>query len=373
MNIAIMGAGLVGRLLAWRLHAHYSQAENAISITLVDEKKRNHFGTGLVAAAMVAPYTEAVSTEAITQVIGERSFKLWPNWLNELEAATAKRVEFNQRGTLVVSHAQDDASWQRFHLKAKAVVVEGNNDDDSQMRVLDKPALKALEPELADNFAKALFFADEGVINNPALYPALEQVLMQADNITWLESARCEAISASGTVNIAGESPEQFDHVFDCRGNGAKADLKQFRSVRGEVICVKAPEVNITRAVRLMHPRFPLYIAPRDNHEYVIGATQIESDANTPVTVRSGLELLSALYSLHQGFGEAQILGLHTGLRPTFINNLPRIEFDNKITRINGLYRHGYLFAPALISDVIAHLDNKNADIRFPQFMVTND
>ena len=370
MNIAIIGAGLVGRLLAWRLHAHYSQADKTISITLVDEQKRNHFGTGLVAAAMVAPYTEAVSTEAITQLIGERSFKLWPNWLNELEAATAKSVEFNQRGTLVVSHAQDDASWQRFHLKAKAVV---DDDGDSQMQVLDVSALETLEPELADNFAKALFFADEGVINNPALYPALEQYLMQADNIIWLENTRCEAISASGTVNIAGESPELFDHVFDCRGNGAKADLKQFRSVRGEVICVKAPEVNITRAVRLMHPRFPLYLAPRDNHEYVIGATQIESDANTPVTVRSGLELLSALYSLHQGFGEAQILGLHTGLRPTFINNLPRIEFDNKVIRINGLYRHGYLFAPALISDVIAHLTNKSADIRFPQFMVTND
>lgn len=367
MKVAIIGAGLVGRLLAWRLHVHYSQTDKPLNITLVDEKQRSHFGTGLVAAAMVAPYTEAVSTEAITQVIGERSFKLWSNWLDELEAETGKSVEFNQRGTLLVSHAQDDANWQRYHLKAKAVV------DGSQMRVLDKPALKALEPELADNFAKALYFADEGVINNPVLYPALEQYLMQADNITWLENTHCETISASGAVKLAGESPKQFDYVFDSRGNGAKADLKQFRSVRGEVICVKAPEVKITRAVRLMHPRFPLYIAPRDNHEYVIGATQIESDANTPVTVRSGLELLSALYSLHQGFGEAQILGMHTGLRPTFKNNLPRIEFNKNVIRINGLYRHGYLFAPALISDVIAHLDNKNGDIRFPQFMVNND
>ncbi len=367
MNVAIIGAGLVGRLLAWRLHAHYSQADKPIRITLVDEKKRNHFGTGLVAAAMVAPYTEAVSTEAITQVIGECSFKLWSNWLNELKAKTGHSVEFNQRGTLVISHAQDDASWQRFHLKAKSVV------DDSQIRVLDKPALEILEPELTDNFAKALFFANEGVINNPELYPVLEQYLMQADNIEWLEGTRCETINASGMVNVTGKSSVQFDHVFDCRGNGAKADLKQFRSVRGEVIRVKAPEVNITRAVRLIHPRFPLYIAPRDNHEYVIGATQIESDAETPVTVRSGLELLSALYSLHQGFGEAQILGLHTGLRPTFMNNLPRIEFNKSVTRINGLYRHGYLFAPALIEDVIAYIDNKRGDIRFPQFMVTND
>ena len=367
MNIAIIGAGLVGRLLAWRLYKHYIQGGEDVFITLIDEKKRSHFGTGLVAAAMVAPYTEAVSTEAITQVIGERSFSLWNQWLAELETETGRCVDFNRRGTLVVSHLQDDANWQRFHLKAKAVI------DDSQMQVVDKQALHDLEPELIDNFSKALFFSEEGVINNIELYPVLEQYLIQAKNIAWLENSHCEAIDAKGHVKIVGKKPQVFDQVFDCRGNGAKEDLKQFRSVRGEVICVKAPEVTITRAIRLMHPRFPLYIAPRNNQEYIIGATQIESDADTPVTIRSGLELLSALYSLHQGFGEAQIMGLHIGLRPTFMNNLPRVEIDNKLIRINGLYRHGYLFSPALINDVISHLQNKPEDIHFPQFMVTND
>lgn len=367
MDIAIIGAGLVGRLLAWRLNEHHTKTASVgahLAITLIDQHERSHFGTGLVAAAMVAPYTEAVSTEAITQNIGERSYQLWPKWLAQLEAKTGVSVDFNQRGTLVVSHAQDDPDWQRFHLKAQIVV------DASQMQQLGRRELEALEPELINNFSKALYFAKEGVISNPDLYPALEQYLVQSENVTWLEKTYCAAISTDGNIACAGKDFGAFDRVFDCRGNGANADLKQFRSVRGEVIRVRAPEVNITRAVRLMHPRFPLYIAPRSNHEYIIGATQIESDADTPVTVRSGLELLSALYSLHPGFGEAQIIGMHVGLRPTFMNNLPQIEVDHKVVRINGLYRHGYLFAPALVTDLISHLAGHGSDIHFPQFIV---
>ncbi len=359
-KVAIIGAGLVGRLLAWRLN----ELNQGINITLIDQHERSYVGTGLIAAAMIAPYTEAISTEAITQKIGAYSYGEWSDWLAQLEQQTAQSITFNRRGTLVISHPQDEADWQRFHIKAKSVVAA------QQMQVLDQVALEDMEPELAQGFSKALYFENEGVINNLQLYPALAQYFDQSAHIHWLENTQVNDFDSDG--NVAGFEGA-FDQVFDCRGNDAKADLKQFRSVRGEVVRVHAPEVNLTRAVRLMHPRFPLYIAPRDNHEYIIGATQIESDDDSPVTVRSGLELLSALYSVHQGFGEAHIIQMLTGLRPAFMTNLPRIECDNKLMRINGLYRHGYLFAPALLNDVLHHLAGEDNKLRFPQFLFTRD
>ncbi len=362
-KIAIIGAGLVGRLLAWRLSTAGFLLDKNVQITLIDQHDRDYFGTGLIAAAMVAPYTEAVSTEAVTQYLGARSSTLWSQWLAELEAQTGERVAFDQNGTLVVSHPQDDADWQRFHIKAQSVLSAENAD---QMQSLDQSTLGDIEPELATNFSKALYFANEGVINNLKLYPVLTQYFDQVDNVDWVENTLVTEFDNKG--HIAGFDAV-FDQVFDCRGNGASADLKQFRSVRGEVARVYAPEVNIKRAVRLIHPRFPLYIAPRENHEYIIGATQIESDDDSPVTVRSGLELLSALYSLHQGFGEAQIIDLLVGLRPTFMNNLPRVECDHKLIRINGLYRHGYLFSPALLDDLLHHLAGDDDKILFPQFL----
>lgn len=80
------------------------------------------------------------------------------------------------------------------------------------------------------------------------------------------------------------------------------------RGIRGEVARVYTPEITLNRPVRLLHPRYPLYIAPKENHVFVIGATQIESESQAPASVRSGLELLSALYAVHPAFGEADIL-----------------------------------------------------------------
>ena len=344
MRIAIIGAGLVGRILAWRLNEHFVSNNQGLSISLIEQNERHFGGTGLIAAAMVAPYTEAVSTEASTQTLGKKSYALWQQWLPELEAQTKQSIGFNQKGSLVLSHTQDMPDFERFQIKAQAVVAADNYE------MLDRASLTSLEPEIAKQFTSAMYFKQEGVIDNQALYPALNAYFAQSKNITWLENTVINNIGING--NIAGIT-ETFNHVFDCRGNGAKADLKDFRSVRGEVARVYAPEVNISRAVRLIHPRYPLYIAPRKNHEYVIGATQVESDDDSPVTVRSGLELLSALYSLHSGFSEANILQLQTGLRPTFSDNQPRIETNNKLTRINGLYRHGYLFTPTLVNQLI--------------------
>ena len=139
-----------------------------------------------------------------------------------------------------------------------------------------------------------------------------------------------------------------FDLAVDCRGMGAQPDLSELRGVRGEVIYLEAPEVNLSRPVRLMHPRYPIYIVPRPGNQYVIGASQIESEDRGPITLRSTMELLSAAYALHTGFAEARIIGTYTNCRPAFPDNLPRIMVDDGRIRINGLYRHGFLLAPVV-------------------------
>jgi len=86
---------------------------------------------------------------------------------------------------------------------------------------------------------------------------------------------------------------------------------------------------------------------------YIIGATEIESEDMSPISVRSSLELLSAVFTVHPNFGEARIVNTETNCRPAFRDNLPRIENEDKLTRINGLYRHGYLLAPAIVEKAL--------------------
>jgi glycine oxidase len=112
----------------------------------------------------------------------------------------------------------------------------------------------------------------------------------------------------------------------------------------------------------LIHPRYPLYIAPKENGVYVVGATEIETDDLSPASVRSTLELLSAAYSVHSGFAEARILEINTQARPTLPDNLPAIHRPCPgVWQINGLYRHGFLIAPALLDAALALLHNDTA------------
>jgi glycine oxidase len=113
------------------------------------------------------------------------------------------------------------------------------------------------------------------------------------------------------------------------------------------MIVIETDEIALTRPVRLLHPRWPLYIVPRANNRFMIGATTIESE-DSGVSVRSALELLSAAYAVHPAFGEARIVEIGAGLRPAFADNLPRIRIDGDRISVNGLYRHGFLLAPAL-------------------------
>ena len=103
-----------------------------------------------------------------------------------------------------------------------------------------------------------------------------------------------------------------------------------------------------------MHPHYHLYIAPKPNKHYVVGATEIESDNTGPMTVRSALELLSAAYSVHPGFAEAEIKEQVSACRPALSDNCPAIYSENGLIRINGLYRHGFLLAPIVLQQALA-------------------
>jgi len=80
----------------------------------------------------------------------------------------------------------------------------------------------------------------------------------------------------------------------------------------------------------------------------MLGATQIESGERSRATLKSVAELLNAAYALHPAFGEAEILEIGVDARPAFADNLPRIRRRDDRIFVNGLFRRGFLLAPAL-------------------------
>ena len=98
------------------------------------------------------------------------------------------------------------------------------------------------------------------------------------------------------------------------------------------MILIETDEVELSRPVRLIHPRWPLYVIPRGDNQFMLGATSIEAE-DTGVSVRSALELLGAAYAVHPAFAEARIVEFGSGLRPAFPDNLPRITIDKQQDR----------------------------------------
>lgn len=136
--------------------------------------------------------------------------------------------------------------------------------------------------------------------------------------------------------------------TIDCRGLAAADALPDLRGVRGEMAVLRAADVTLSRPVRLLHPRHPLYLVPRGGGLYMLGATQIETAHRGPATVRSVLELLGTAHALDPAFGEAEVLELGADARPAFPDHLPRIRRRGATILVNGLFRHGFLLAPAL-------------------------
>jgi glycine oxidase len=157
-----------------------------------------------------------------------------------------------------------------------------------------------------------------------------------------------------------------FDFVFDCRGLGARNIFQDLRSIRGELIWLHAPDVHITRPIRVMHPRYSLYVVPRPDNTYIIGASEIESADQSQISVRTTLELLTAACSLQANFQEARIIKTVTHCRPTLTNHLPKIKYADGFVALNGLYRHGYLIAPALVADIMRWIEGGMASLHYP-------
>ena len=353
----IVGSGLIGRLLSWRLLS----SGHSVDILSSDDQQGTG-SAGYIAAAMISPATEAISTEPMVKQIGLASLQLWPQWLAELP----EQIYYQQNGTLVGAHAGDQAEMARFTRRAEHVLA---TEDYSR---LDQQQLVEREPQLAEQFEQALFFDQEACLDNRHLYRLLTDILTTSECCRWQQSDLIDSLSESTIGQLCqqyfGHDASDYEAVIDCRGNGAAADIDRLRSVRGEVIRVHAPEVDFMHAIRVMHPRYPFYLAPRPNNEYVLGATVVESDDMSPVSVRSGLELMSALYSLHKGFAEARILEMAAHCRPALVDNMPRIIETEWGYRINGFYRHGYLFSPAIISDLLAIIDGQPDKVVFTDY-----
>jgi len=301
LRILVKGAGVAGLVTAVTL------AENGAQVTLQETGGRIGSGASWLAGGMLAPWCEAESAPP----------EITADSLESLDWWEAHVPGVTRNGTLVVAPPRDTPELARFGRRTSHFTTIGAGD------------IATLEPDLAQRFDRALFFSQEGHVDPREALAALK--------------SRLEALG--GTVVFNTTETGAHDWIVACTGRGSA--IPNLRGVRGEMLLLRCPDITFSRPIRLLHPRMPVYIVPRRNHVFMVGATMIESEDERGMTLRSMSDLLNAAYTLHPAFAEAEILETGVGLRPSFPDNIPRAWKEGRVVHVNGMYRHGFLLSPA--------------------------
>lgn len=307
-TVAIVGAGVVGLACAVEL------LDRGVAVILYEGGPRiGAKACSWYAGGMLAPWCEGESAEEPVVRLGQEAAGWWARHTDQVV----------RQGTLVVAPSRDRPELRRFGQRT------------SRFEEIDGEAVARLEPDLVGRFSRGLFFGEEAHLDPRRAIVAL------ADKV----------LAKGGTIHFDSlVDPADLDAeiVLDCRGLAARDVLPDLRGVKGEMLILKSDEVALSRPVRLLHPRIPLYIVPRADGHFMVGATMIESEARRRISARSMLELLGAAYALHPAFAEAEIVEIGTDARPAFPDNLPRLMRRGRVIHVNGLYRHGFLLSPAM-------------------------
>jgi len=388
-RIGIAGAGVLGRLLGWQL----SRAGH--SVTVFDPAAgpeapatgsltgSSAHAAGFTAAGMLSPIAELDNAGPDIARLGWRSLALWRAVADTLRAEGCSAPLFEQHGSLMLAHGSDLGAARR--VLARLETVPSLAAELPAPQPLDRAALAALEPALAPGLHAWLLPGEAQVMSRDMLHA----LAVHAPNVHWCWCERVEGVEP-GVLQVAGEGPVWFDLAIDVRGTGARDvhrstaracvrpgpveglsahgaegleqaqpeqiaphSLETIRGVRGEVIWLHAPGVQLQRPVRLLHPRHRVYIVPRPGDLFVVGASEIESEDRSPVSLRSAVELMAAAQSVLPELAEARIVHMEANLRPALPDNEPHTHTEPGLLRINGLFRHGWLLAPALVQDAL--------------------
>lgn len=316
MRILIKGAGVAGLAVAREL------ASRGFAVEVAERAASIGAGASWLAGGMLAPWCEREGADERVLTEGVAA----ADWWNEAVPGLVVR-----EGTLVVAQPRDAGELGRFASRT------------SGYEWLGEDGVAELEPALAGRFRKGLFFREEAHLDPRRSLQALRRSLLD-------EGVRFH-------FNGSEDCPERdFEEVVDCTGSAGIGRLENLRGVRGEMLHLETEELTLSRPVRLLHPRHPIYVVPRGAGRFMVGATTIESDADRSPTARSLMELLNAAYALHPAFGEAGVVEIGAGIRPAFPDNFPRVLRAGRVLHVNGLYRHGFLLAPAMARRVAAEL-----------------
>jgi glycine oxidase len=340
VDVAIVGAGLIGLSIGWRL------ARRGMSVAVFD---RQHAGCGasLAATGMLAAAAEHEPGCHDLLALALESQRLWPAFRRELEQQGGHDIDYRACGTLVVALGRDEVERLRFrhdlHVRC-----------DLPTRWLGGPEVRALEPALRPAVAAGLWCADDHQVDPKRVIAGL-RAAFQAAGGRLLEHCPVDALDmAAGRVGGVVTAAGRCRAATVVLAAGAWTDSRlvpdgivvPVRPLKGQALAVMTtPDTGTLSRIVWTEQ---VHMAPKGDGRLIVGATVEERGFDDTITAGGLYALLEGARRAYPGLEEMAIESVWTGFRPSSIDDAPILGATPVagLTIATGHHRNGYLLAP---------------------------
>ena len=363
--ILIIGGGIIGLSIAWRLIGIGKKV-------IIIDKKNLGKEASWAAAGMLSGRLDLKPCEKKLLPIFEKSHLAWPKFAEELENKSGKSIGYKKEGTLRVACDLDEEKKLKNNydfLKNNKVNITWLSGDE----IRDK------EPYVSNNVLSGFFSPDDHHVNNRYILDALITILKKnKNNCIFKENTEVEKIITNKNQVIGVKTNNEIiktKEIIVCSGAWTSKikniEIKEvpIRPVKGQMVCLKIPK-NISLLKHILW-RENVYLVPRNNSDLIIGATEEEMGYDKSLTVGGIYNLLKIAREVLPAIDDLSIVESWSGLRPTSRDDAPIIGPSKKLKGLiyaTGHHKNGILLAPLTSSVIKNYYLNGNIGNDFNNF-----
>lgn len=345
-RIIIVGAGIIGLAIGWRL-------ARAGRDVLIFDRDRAGRAASRTSAGMLSPLAEVRHEEEALLRLGLKGLERFPDFISELESESGLSVGYRPDGVLLVGVTRDDIEYLRFR-------YDYQRDLGLPVEWLSGARARAREPQLSPQVGAAVWCPGDHQVDNRLMVNALREAFLKADG-SLMESTPVETIDiAQEQVRgiVAGDRAYQAATIILAAGCWSRlipglpgAARPPVRPVRGQILrlqmtgdCTLKTIVWYNRAASST----VAYLCPKDGGRLVLGATSEEMGFDDNLTAGGIFELLRAAWEVVPGIYDLPIVESAAGLRPGSRDDAPILGKTpiQGLIMATGHYRKGVLLAP---------------------------
>ncbi len=347
MKVVIIGAGVAGLAIGWRL----ALAGSAVTIL---ERAQPGSGATWASAGMIAVTAEMEGGHPAEIEFSISANMLWPDFAVELEAASGRPTGYIRNGALIL--AEDKAALDRLATRTNGPGPE----------LVDAARARTLAPML-DNPLGGLWAPHEAQVDNRALAAALAVAFRRAGGKLVLQESVLRIERQDGRAVFAHTAHGRYAADAFVLAAGAwsgliEAELAPITPIKGQMIALIHPD-------RLPPPEpviwgNGIYAVPRGPY-LLIGATVEDIGFDSVTTAAARESLRARAQALMPALKDWTLADHWAGLRPRSADGLPLLGPTSVegLWLAGGQYRNGILFAPAIADTMAAQILGKAAPI----------